>query len=184
MNGTDELDRRIAAQLEREAVHRAPDHLVAQVSARAAHTRHRPAWVTPERWISMETRAQLGAVPRAAIILVTLGILAALTAGAIVVASGGDGEAPPPFGVAANGLIAYSSGGDIHVVEPDGSGDRALTSGPEIDDAVHWSRDGRRLAYWSEPAAGGPPFDLKVIDVAGGPPLTSPSRPVTGTATS
>jgi Tol biopolymer transport system component len=167
-----ELDRRLGAWLEEEAAPHAPGELHARFIDAMAGSRQRPGWATTERWISMETRAQLGAVPRGAIVLATLGILAALAAGAIAVGSSGEPKAPPPFGPAANGLIAFADGGDIHVVEPDGSGRRALTSGPELDDAPTWSRDGRRLAYLSEPAEGGPPFELRVIDADGGEPLT------------
>jgi Tol biopolymer transport system component len=177
MTPDDGLNRRLSAWLEEEAAPRAPGELRLRFAGQLARTRQRPGWATTERWISMETRARLGAVPRAAIILATLALLTALAAGAFVVGSSSSREAPPPFGPAANGLIAFSSEGDIIVVEPDGSGRRALTSGPETDIAPHWSRDGSRLAFWSGAAAGGPPYALKVVPAAGGEPLLVAETP-------
>ena len=83
MTPSDGFDRPLTAWLEEDAAMRAPDDLLAQVMERAAHTRHRPGWATTGRWISMETRAQLGAVPRTVIMLATVALLTALAAGAI-----------------------------------------------------------------------------------------------------
>ena len=49
-------------------------------------TRRLPGPVLIERWLPMQTQARFGAIPRTAIILVTLGLLAALLT-AIAVAS-------------------------------------------------------------------------------------------------
>src|SRR6476661_6998705 len=92
------LDRRLTAWLDVEAAPYAPADLRMRFADGVARTRQRPAWATTERWISMETRAQLGGVPRLIIILATIGLLAALAAGAYVVAS----EGP-----ARNGRIAF-----------------------------------------------------------------------------
>jgi hypothetical protein len=87
MTSDDKLVRDLGAWLEEEAAPHAPGELHARFIDGIARSHQRPGWATTERWISMETRAQLGAVPRAAIILVTIGVLAALTAGAIAMAS-------------------------------------------------------------------------------------------------
>ena len=117
----------------------------------------------------METRARLGAVPRAAIIVVTLALLTALAAGAIVAGSSSGPTLPAPFGAADNGLIAFVSEGDIYVIEPDGSDRRQITSGLEGVSGPTWSRDGTRLAYWTGPA--GEPASLVVTDVDGSDPV-------------
>jgi dipeptidyl aminopeptidase/acylaminoacyl peptidase len=114
----------------------------------------------------METRAQLGVVPRAVVLVATLALLTALAAGAIVVGSSGTPNLPAPFGAAGNGLIAFVSDGDVHVVEPDGSGLRPITSGPGIEYLPTWSRDGTKLAFWSWQEVG--PADLVVVDADGG----------------
>jgi Tol biopolymer transport system component len=119
----------------------------------------------------METRAQLGAVPRSAIILATLALLAALAAGSYAVATTGSGTSSLlPTGPAGNGLMAYSDG-DIWVVDPDGTDARQLTSGPAEDQTASWSRDGMRLAYWSVDATGAP-SSLVVIEPDGSDPVT------------
>jgi Tol biopolymer transport system component len=158
MTANDGFDRLLSAWLEEEAAMRAPDDLLPQVMDRAAHTRRRPGWATTGRWISMETRAQLGAVPRSVIVLATLAVLTVLAAGAgLIVRAGGSGTSDlAPTGPAANGLIAFNAEGDIWVVNPDGSDPRRLTSGSAADHSASWSRDGTRLAYWSVDPAGSP----------------------------
>lgn len=118
----------------------------------------------------METRAQFGAVPRTVIVLATLALLTALAAGAIAIGASTTPKLPPPFGPAANGLIAFVSDGDVYVVQPDGSGLRQLTDGPEVEDIPTWSRDGTKLAYWTGPDVG--PSDLVVVDADGGHAVT------------
>jgi len=55
---------------------------------------------------------------------------------------------PRPASTVENGLLAFSGGGQIHVVSPDGSGLRQLThlGGHDALD-VHWSPDGSMLAF-------------------------------------
>ncbi len=92
MSQNDGLDRRLTAWLDDEAAPYAPTDLRMRFADGVGRTRQRPAWATTERWISMETRARLGGVPRLIIILATIGLLAALAAGAIVI--GSDGPRP------------------------------------------------------------------------------------------
>jgi Tol biopolymer transport system component len=165
MNSSFDFDSRLSAWLDEQAVSGAPDALLGQVAEAASHTRRRPAWATLERWISMETRAQFGAVPRTAIILVVLGVLLALFS-AIAIGQQPSPKLPAPLGVARNGLIAFDDGGDIYVVNPDGSGRRQLTSGSATDTAPEWSEDGTRIAYWSEQEPNGT-FTIKVMDTDG-----------------
>jgi TolB protein len=167
----DHLDRPLTAWLEGEAAMRAPDDLLPQVIERAGVTRRRPGWATTERWISMETHARLGAVPRTTIVFGTLTLMSALAAGAITLGAGGSStSALPPTGPAGNGLMAYSSDGDIWVMNPDGSEPRRLTSGPGDDHSAAWSRDGTRLAYWSVDESGSS-ADLVVMAADGSQPL-------------
>ena len=166
----DDMERRLMARLDEKAASLAPRGLSEVVSERVQRTRQVPSWATTERWISMETRAQFGAVPRAIIVLATLALLTALAAGAIAIGASIGPKLPDPFGAAANGRIAFVSEGDIYTVESDGSDRQQITSGPRSEYNPMWSRDGTRLAYWSD--LDETRSDLVVTDADGGDPLT------------
>jgi Tol biopolymer transport system component len=86
----------------------------------------------------------------------TLGVAALILAVASAVAT--TAQSPLlPSGPAGNGVIAFSSGGDIWVVDPDGTDRRQLTTAPGLEHSPAWSADGTRLAYWSQDALGTPP---------------------------
>lgn len=165
MMSNDDMERRLTARLDERAAPRAPHDLNQTVTAGVERTRQLPGWATSERWISMETRALFGAVPRAVMVLATLALLTALATGAIAIGASLTRHVPEPFGAAGNGLIAFVSDGDIWTVAPDGTGLKAITSGPEVEDIPTWSRDGTRLAYWSETVDG--LGNLVVIDADG-----------------
>jgi Tol biopolymer transport system component len=63
--------------------------------------------------------------------------------------------------------IAFVRGGDLYSVRPDGSGQRQLTSGAELDSAPIVSADGR-LVVFERRAPAGAPADLHVVRVLGG----------------
>jgi Tol biopolymer transport system component len=162
-----ELDRRLTDWLDESAAPRAPKSLETAFVEGVASTRQRPAWATTERWISMETRARLGMVPRTVIILATIAILTALAAGAIVAGSS-NVKVAPPFGPASNGSIAYAAGGEIWLYSPDGELTQ-LTSGDGFSRSPAWSLDGTRIAY---PVLQGETYDIVVTHADGTEPLT------------
>ena len=131
MSSPFDFDRRLTAWLDEQAPMREPEGLADAVLARTRRTRQLPGWATLERWLPMETRYKFGAVPRTAIILVILAVLLAVLS-AIAVGQQPSPKLPPPLGVARNGLIAFDDGGDIWVVNPDGTGRTALTSGRRV----------------------------------------------------
>ncbi len=135
MSQDDGLDRRLTAWLDVEAAPYAPADLRMRFAEGVDRTRQRPAWATTERWISMETRARLGGVPRLVIILATIGLLAALSAGAIVIGSDGP---------ARNGRIAFMYQNDIYTVAPDGSDRRLIVAWRDIKGL----RDPDRFEPW------------------------------------
>jgi Tol biopolymer transport system component len=112
----------------------------------------------------METRAQLGAVPRTAIVLAVLGLLLAIFAGVMVAGSGGDVQA-------ANGRIAFANQGVIYTVEPDGSDRQVIVEGAGDVEGLASSPDGTRLAYLSADGASGLER-LVVVDADGGSAVT------------
>jgi Tol biopolymer transport system component len=164
MKAHNEFDRLLTSMLEERAVPRDPEYL-GEVFARTRRMRQRPAWSSPGRWLPMQLKMPRVVVPRAVPILIILALLAALVVAALI---GSRPRLPAPFGLAATGQFAFDSNGDIFVSEPDGTGLRALISGP--GEATHvgatWSRDGTRLAYTSGSAQ--MPRGLWVADADGG----------------
>jgi len=79
-----------------------------------------------------------------------------VAATAAILAVGSLHPTPPPIGLARAGLIVYDSGGDIVVVDPDGSNRRDLTSTPTLETSPIFSPDGSMIAYWAKQTAGMP----------------------------
>jgi hypothetical protein len=173
------FDRQFTAWLEERAQPHAPTGLAADIVERTARTRPRPAWRIPERWFTMPTSIRLALVPRGLLLLLTLWLILALTvAGAAIggrVTFAQALQVPAPVtGPAANGLIAFERAGDIYVIEPDGSDERALIVAPGFQTAPSWSRDGTRIAYWSA-STDESPWDLMVANADGS--KSGPSAP-------
>jgi Tol biopolymer transport system component len=63
--------------------------------------------------------------------------------------------------------IAFARGGDIYSVRPDGSGQRQLTSGPEIDSLPKIAPSGRYVVFERRGALGGP-SSLYTVGATGG----------------
>ncbi len=121
-----------------------------RVLDRATRARQRPAWSIPERWLSMVDIARRPVLaPRlpwrtVGLALLVLALTLALVA---VLVAGRRPNVPPPFGPAANGLVAYASGNDIYTANLVTGVSSAIVRGPEVDRDPTWSRDGTRLAF-------------------------------------
>ena len=63
--------------------------------------------------------------------------------------------------------IAFARGGDIYSVRPDGSGQRQLTSGPEVDSLPKIAPNGRYVVFERRGALGGP-ASLYTVGATGG----------------
>jgi dipeptidyl aminopeptidase/acylaminoacyl peptidase len=63
--------------------------------------------------------------------------------------------------------IAFARGGDLFTIRPDGTGERQLTSGPEVDSRPLFSRNGRTLVF-QRSATAGAARDLYTVGSRGG----------------
>jgi dipeptidyl aminopeptidase/acylaminoacyl peptidase len=63
--------------------------------------------------------------------------------------------------------VAFARGGDIYSIRPDGSGQRQLTSGPEIDSLPKIAPNGRYVVFERQATAGGP-TSLYTVGALGG----------------
>jgi len=126
-----------------------PDYLEAAIE-RASSRPQRPAWTYPGRWLPVDITTQ--AAPAARMpwrqlgILALIGLLLAVAAVAYVGTRRGPSPAPP-FGLAANGAIAMERGGDIVTVDHVTGTVTEVTTGPEVDRAPVFFRDGTRIAF-------------------------------------
>jgi Tol biopolymer transport system component len=148
MNRPENLESDLAIWFADTAAPRVPDFIDDILNATAG-TNQRPRWSFPERWLPMSV-ITLGRQTFKPLPWRTIGLLAAL---AILIAAmfafyiGSQPRLPAPFGRAANGQVAYASGGDIYVVDPTTGTRRAITTGPNTDAEPRWSLDGTRLAF-------------------------------------
>ena len=142
MNRHDGLERELTVWLADVATPRVPDY-TNDIVRMTAGLRQRPRWAFPERWLPMRVDA-LERVPTPPVPWRTIGLLAMiglLTAALVVVGVGSATRHPAPFGLAANGLIAYGLGGDIFTVDPaTGTGRRSSPARRTITTpAGHWT---------------------------------------------
>ena len=126
-----------------------PDYLEAAIE-HASSRPQRPAWTYPGRWLPVQITTQAAPVARMPWrqlgILALIGLLLAVAAVAYVGARR-DPSPAPPFGLAANGAIAMERGGDIVSVDHATSAVTQVTTGPEVDSAPVFFRDGTRIAF-------------------------------------
>jgi TolB protein len=111
-----------------------------------AATRQRPAWSFPTRWLPMDlTMRRVAAVPVPWRALAVALLLLALIGAALFV--GSQRRVPPPFGPARNGVIAYSSNGEIYARDTLDATPRLIVSGAGNDAFPTFSPDGTKLLY-------------------------------------
>ena len=164
MTARRDVDRVIATWLTEIAPEGNVDYLDETLGA-IDRVRQRPAWASPGRWLPMQLTVPRVVVPRAA---PYIAILALLLIGVIIAlaVAGGQKRLPAPFGLAATGLMAFESEGDILVANADGSGRRPLVATQGAQWSPVFSRRGDRIAYWSAPNLGDP-ASLFVADADG-----------------
>jgi Tol biopolymer transport system component len=183
MTEIDRLDRELAAWFGETAAPRVPDY-VDDILRETAPVRQRPRWTFPTRWLPMSVITFAGRTRRP-IPWRSIGLIAALAlllVLAVAVLVGSQRRLPPPFGLAANGSIAFvqtPSGyenqtgyhepfGDIVSVDPATGRVTTIVGGPDDDGVPVYSLDGARLSFVRHVEGG---VALHVVDARGGSPL-------------
>lgn len=161
----------ISDWLDEQAGRGAPDYLD-EILSRTTRTRQRPAWSSLERLLPMQMTLRLAPVPKIAWLVAILGLVIALSAAALLVA-GSRPHLASPFGLAANGVIAYGAAdGDIHAYDPSTGASRLLVADPAHDETPEFAPDGSRFVFARQADAN---WMLMVADADG-----SNVRPLTG----
>lgn len=169
MNDEARLARVVSEVLDTAAPSRAPAALLADTLRSVGRTRQRAGWLADLKEPPMRTPSSVTVgsptfrlLSIASLMLaLALGLTAAVTAGATLLLR--PAEVAPPFGLARNGLVAYSQGGDIHTVDPETGDRRAIVVGPEDDREPRWSLDGSRLLFLRSAGAENR-FQVGVVD--------------------
>jgi Tol biopolymer transport system component len=78
-------------------------------------------------------------------------------------------DVEPDFSADGRSLV-FARNGDIYTMRPDGSGQRQLTSGPEVDSAPKIAPNGRYLVFERRAALPGADRDLYTVRIGGGQP--------------
>jgi len=148
MNQLDRLERVLTVWFADSATPHTPLYFD-DILQQTASLRQRPRWTFLERLIPMTATASFrAAVPP--LPWRTIGVLAILLVGllvGVILVGSAQPRLPAPFGRAEPGLVAYSSEGDIFVVDPATNQRHSIVTGPEFDRDPQWSRDGTRIVF-------------------------------------
>jgi Tol biopolymer transport system component len=172
---TDEtLDQLMSTWLDERAHGPAADAVLEAALSRTSRARPLPSWLLPERWLPGQRIRRFDAGRRLAPILLILSLLLAVAVATALF--GSQRRLPPPFGLAAPGLVAFVADGDIWTANPDGSDRTQLTSDQRIDGFPAFSRDGTRIALKRLPVENSRSDwqdwgDIVVADADGGNPI-------------
>ncbi len=148
MTLNDGFERTVSDWLDEQAGHGMPDYLD-ETLARTTRSRQRPAWSSLERWLPMDmtTNLRIAARPTLGRALLLGAVLVALIGLALIAVGTRNPRVPAPFGLAANGQIAYWADGDILVADANGTHVHAVISGPSDDGVPGYTRDGTQLTF-------------------------------------
>ncbi len=178
MNRHENLERELTTWFIDTAAPRVPD-FTDDILRLTAGTRQRPRWSFPERWLPMSVitlgRRSLAPLPWRAIGL--LAAIALLIAASVAFYIGSQQRLPAPFGLAANGVVAYGSGGDIFTVDPATGSRQSIVAGPEIDRDPRFSLDGTRLVFMRGDGTSGVPV---IANADGSDLLIAKTDPIFG----
>ena len=166
---TARAERALRSWLE-EGPDRGPDEGLERALAATRRVPQRPGWTYLERWIPVQLTLARADVPRPLLYAVAAALLAIAAIGAALFVGSQLNRSAPPYGPAANGLIAYAEGRAIYVAGTDGSSPVAISQPGAFVSAPAFSRDGSRIAFWSRPTADAP-IELVVARPDGSEPV-------------
>ncbi len=157
MTTFERFERAIPELMTELAPARVPDYLDDMLRETAKHGQ-RPAWSYPERWLPMDIAIQPLASRRFPWRpLLVAGLIGLLIAAGLAAYIGSQQRLPPPFGLARNGQILFSTpDGNIVSADPETGVITALITGPELASNPWFSNDGTRFAF-DRRTAGSPP---------------------------
>ena len=150
MTLNDGFERIVSDWLDEQAGRGTPGYLD-ETLARTTRTRQRPAWSSLERWLPVDLSARRsmfslsGSLRPIGLLL----LVALLIAVVVAVAAGSRRPLPAPFGLARNGDIVISRGGDIYLTDRASSQSRVLATGAGFDFSPIFSRDGTKFVFLS-----------------------------------
>jgi Tol biopolymer transport system component len=141
-------DRRIFEFLDEQAGHASPDYLD-DILTQTRRMRQRPAWTSIERLLPVDISASRSGLTRPVPwrAVTAFIVLALLVATLIALAVASRRPLPPPYGLALNGPLVSSVGGDLFAIEPGTWKARPIVTGASFDFGVTYSRDGTRLLF-------------------------------------
>jgi WD40-like Beta Propeller Repeat len=142
------VDRQMFEFLESEVGPSSANYLD-EVLERVADVRQRRAWTSIRRWVPLELPPTPWAFGRPLEIraIVVLAILALVLAALGVMAIGSSRHFPPPYGLARNGLLISSSGGDLFRVDRATGATTPIVADGNFDFGPGFSRDGSKLLF-------------------------------------
>jgi Tol biopolymer transport system component len=174
MNPDDGFDRHVATWLHADAQQRVPQHLDV-VLRRTRAERQRPAWSSLERWLPVQATTRFAPVPRFGWILAL--IAAAVLLGGLLALVASRPRLPTPFGPAADGVSAFSVGGDIYTLDPATGIQTRIIAGPDEDTSPAFSLDGTRIGFHR---ATGPDAGVIMVAAADGTHPYTVTAPLLG----
>jgi Tol biopolymer transport system component len=133
-----------------------------------ATMRQRPAWTLPERWLPMSVLStRVASPPRVPLRLLAVAALLVIAIVGVLLVVGSRSRVPAPFGLAANGVVAYSLNGDIYTVDPRTAAATAVVTGNDDDSNPAFSLDGTRMVFLRSTTTGRNEARLVVASVDG-----------------